>query len=88
MEHKFFNKQYYYAIFFIIFLLTYLILNQVINELYKRMYPEPHGIEGFVPRVIKEHYRPLERNIRIGYNNLYNKTSGQVSNLFKKVGIW
>lgn len=43
--------------------------------------------ETFVPKIIKENYRPIERNIRRTYEGFYNKTSNHISNLFRKFGI-
>ncbi len=43
--------------------------------------------EPFVPKIIKEQYRPLERNIRKTYEGFYDKTSTDISNLFRKFGI-
>ncbi len=43
--------------------------------------------ESFVPKNIKQIYRPLERNVRTKYEGFYNKTSTNVSNLFRKFGI-
>jgi hypothetical protein len=43
--------------------------------------------ETFVPKIMKETYRPLERNIRRTYEGFYGKTSNGISNLFRKFGI-
>ena len=43
--------------------------------------------EPFVPKNLKQVYRPLERNIRTRYEGFYNKTSTNISNLFRKFGI-
>ncbi len=43
--------------------------------------------ESFVPKIIKESYRPFERNIRKKYQGFYNNTSSTISNLFRKYGI-
>jgi len=43
--------------------------------------------ESFVPRVIKETYRPIARNTRIAYEGFYDKSSTDISNLFRKFGI-
>lgn len=43
--------------------------------------------ETFVPKIVKETYRPLERNIRTTCEGFYDKTSTNVSNLFRKFGI-
>ena len=47
-----------------------------------KIYTEP-----FMPKIIKEHYRPIERNIRKTYEGFYDKTSSTVSNLFRKFGV-
>jgi uncharacterized membrane protein (DUF106 family) len=41
----------------------------------------------FVPKKVKEFYRPIHRNIRMSYEGFYDKSSTQISNLFKKFGI-
>lgn len=43
--------------------------------------------ESFVPKIVKETYRPLHRNIRKTYEGFYDKTSICVSNFFRKFGI-
>ena len=43
--------------------------------------------ETFIPKIVKETYRPIERNIRRTYHGFYDKTSTNVSNLFRKIGI-
>jgi hypothetical protein len=43
--------------------------------------------EPFIPKIIKESYRPIERNIRKTYEGFYGKTSSDISNLFRKFGI-
>jgi len=43
--------------------------------------------ETFVPKIVKETYRPIERNIRRTYEGFYDKMSTDVSNLFRKFGI-
>ena len=46
-----------------------------------------HYQEAFVPRVVKETYRPIARNIRMTYEGFYDRTSTDISNLFRKFGI-
>ena len=41
----------------------------------------------FVPKKVKEFYRPIHRNIRMTYEGFYDKSSTKISNLFKKFGI-
>lgn len=43
--------------------------------------------EPFIPRKVKEIYRPFHRNIRMSYEGFYNKSSNHISNLFRKFGI-
>jgi hypothetical protein len=43
--------------------------------------------ETFIPKIVKETYRPIERNIRRTYEGFYDKTSTDISNLFRKFGI-
>jgi uncharacterized membrane protein (DUF106 family) len=51
------------------------------------VFSENNYKETFVPKIVKETYRPLERNIRRTYEGFYNKTSTGVSNFFRKFGI-
>jgi hypothetical protein len=51
------------------------------------LFSESKYTETFVPKILKEKYRPLERNIRMTYEGFYNKTTTGVSNLFRKFGI-
>lgn len=63
------------------FLLLIIIITSIIsnnNNLYQ---------ESFVPKIIKENYRPIHRNVRMAYEGFYSKSSQHISNLFKKVGI-
>ena len=43
-------------------------------------------IESFAPKV-REMYRPLVRNARLGAEGLYNKHSSNMSNLFRRFGL-
>ena len=43
--------------------------------------------EAFVPKIVKETYRPIERNIRRNVEGFYDKSSTNISNLFRKFGI-
>lgn len=43
--------------------------------------------ESFVPKIVKETYRPLHRNLKKTYEGFYDKTSINVSNFFRKIGI-
>ena len=43
--------------------------------------------ETFVPKMVRETYRPIARNIRMSYEGFYNHSSTDISNLFRKFGI-
>lgn len=43
--------------------------------------------EPFVPKKIKEYYRPIARNMRIGSEAFYDKSSLDLLNLFRKFQI-
>lgn len=43
-------------------------------------------LENFTPK-IREMYRPLVRNARLGAEDVYNKHSSNMSNLFRRVGL-
>lgn len=43
--------------------------------------------ESFIPRVAKEAYRPIARNMRMTYEGFYDKNSADISNLFRKIGL-
>lgn len=43
-------------------------------------------LENFTPK-IREMYRPLVRNARLGAHGIYNKHSSNMSNLFRRVGL-
>jgi hypothetical protein len=43
--------------------------------------------EAFVPKIVKETYRPIQRNIRINMKGFYDKSSTNILNLFRKFGI-
>lgn len=45
-----------------------------------------HNIENFTPK-IREFYRPIVRRARVIGEGFYNKTSSNISNLFRKFGI-
>jgi len=65
----------------ILFLLLIIIFSCAVTE--RNSYQESF----FVPRKIKEFYRPLQRNIRKTYEGFYDKSSINISNMFKKFGI-
>lgn len=56
-----------------------LILNIAVNS--------QHVEESFVPKIVKENYRPIERNVRRSVEGFYDKSSTNISNLFRKFGI-
>jgi hypothetical protein len=68
-------------ILFFIFLIL-IILISLFAQYYSNNIREP-----FVPKKIKEYYRPIARNVRIGYNNFYDKSSLNLLNLFRKFQI-
>jgi hypothetical protein len=43
--------------------------------------------ESFMPKKVKEFYRPFERNVRTGVEGFYNYTRNQSSRLFRYFGI-
>jgi hypothetical protein len=61
------------------FILTVII---IIMSLTEHVYHEP-----FVPRKVKEVYRPIVRNVRKNYEGFYDNSSKNISNLFRKFGI-
>ena len=61
------------------YILTFILILMAISENINR--------ESFVPRKIKEIYHPIARNIRINYEGFYNKSSNNISNFFRKIGI-
>jgi hypothetical protein len=70
------NKFIYNSIFF---LLIIIILGCAFS---KKTYEE-----AFIPKMVKETYRPLERNVRRNIEGFYDKSSTNISNLFRKFGI-
>ena len=43
--------------------------------------------ESFVPKIIKESYRPIERNMRHYYEGFFNHTSSSIVNFARKYRI-
>jgi len=43
--------------------------------------------EAFIPKIVKASYRPIERNLRRQFEGFYDKSSTDISNLFRKFGI-
>jgi hypothetical protein len=68
-----------YVIIFLCLLLSFIIITSFVKNTF---YKEP-----FVPKIIKEKYRPLNRQIRKQVEGFYDKTTTSVSNLFRKNGI-
>ena len=60
------------------FLVVVIIIFAYINSL--------HNVEEFTPK-IKEMYRPYVRHARIFGEDIYNTSSSNISNLFRKFGI-
>ena len=63
-----------YNLFFLFIIITFSYFNSL------------HNIEKFTPG-IRGLYRPAVRNTRIIGEGFYNKTTSNVSNLFRKIGI-
>lgn len=66
--------------YILIILLTLMIISTIFND-YSSIE------ESFVPKIVKENYRPIERNIRRRIEGFYDKSSINMSNLFRKFGI-
>ena len=67
-------KQFLYACFLVLIIIVFAYYNSL---------PK---IETFTPK-IRELYRPIVRQTRIVGEGFYNKTSSNISNLFRKFGI-
>ena len=65
----------------LIFLLMIIIFSCAFSKI--NLYQESF----FIPKKVKEFYRPIHRNIRTNYEGFYDKSSSKISNLFKKFGI-
>jgi len=68
-----FNQQFFFLLTIIIIIMSFTNNN--------------NNVEPFIPRKIKEFYRPITRNIRQKYENFYSKTSTKILNFCKKSGI-
>jgi hypothetical protein len=66
-----------YRLFFILTIIL------IIMSFTSYVYHEP-----FVPRKIREIYRPISRNVRNNYQGFYDKSSTHISNFFRKSGIF
>ena len=64
---------------YICFLFVVVIIVSHVNTL-------QHNLETFTPK-IRAFYRPLVRQTRIVGEGFYNKSSSNISNLFRKFGI-
>jgi hypothetical protein len=78
MENSYLFKLYmkYFIYNFLYFLI--IIIFAYVNSL--------NDIENFTPN-IRELYRPIIRNTRIISEGFYNKTTSNISNIFRKFGI-
>jgi hypothetical protein len=63
---------------YIFFLIFIIIIFSYVNSL--------QSVENFTP-VIRELYRPIVRHARMTSEGFYNKTTSNISNLFRKFGI-
>jgi hypothetical protein len=70
-------KNIFLYIFFILIILISLFTQNYSNNIR----------EHFVPKQIKEYYRPIARHMRIGYEGFYDKSSLDLLNLFRKFKI-
>ena len=67
-------KQFLYACFLALIIIVFAYYNSL------------HNVENFTPGV-RAFYRPIIRQTRIVGEGFYNKTSTNISNLFRKFGI-
>lgn len=67
-------KYFLYNCFFIFIVIAFAYFNSLPN------------VENFTPG-IKSLYRPIVRNARVASEGFYNKSSSNISNLFRKFGI-
>ena len=67
-------RHFFYICFLIIIIVSFSYWNSL------------HHIESFTPK-IREFYRPIFRKTRMIGEGFYNKTSSNISNLFRKFGI-
>ena len=72
-----------------IYNITFLLLIIILSSSFTYYYNFGNErIETFVvPKQINQIYRPFERNIRTNMEGFYDKSSTNVSNLFRKFGI-
>jgi len=69
-----------YIFLYIFFIL--IILISLFTQNYSHNIREP-----FIPKMIKEHYRPIARKMRINYEAFCDKSSLDLLNLFRKFQI-
>ena len=50
-------------------------------------FPFPVYKEAFMPKIVKEKFRPFERNIRQQCEGFYTKTTNNASTFLRKMGI-
>ena len=67
-------KNFIYNCFLILIIVTFSYINSL------------HYVEEFTPK-IREMYRPYVRNARVIGEGFYNKSTSDISNLFRKFGI-
>jgi hypothetical protein len=67
-------KQLMYCLFLFIIIILFAYSNSL------------HNVEQFTPN-LRELYRPIVRKTRIVGEGFYNKTSANISNLFRKFGL-
>ena len=67
-------KHFIYNFFLVVIIVSFAYFNSL------------HKVEHFTPK-IREYYRPIVRNTRIIGEGFYNKTTSNISNLFRKFGI-
>lgn len=73
-----------YNLFFILFIIILLYFLWYLTKLimYELGLPTVKRYkEGFIPKKVKEIYRPIERNIRITYEGFYDKSLTNISNI-------
>jgi hypothetical protein len=80
-------RTYNLFLIFTIFIILYSLWYFSKGVAYSLELPSVRYKEAFVPKIFKETYRPIHRNIRMTYEGFYDKTSADISNLFRKFGI-
>ena len=80
-------KTYNLFLIFSIFIILYCLWYFSKSIAYALELPSARYKEAFVPKIFKETYRPIHRIVRMRYEGFYDKTSADISNLFRKFGI-